>query len=134
MRMLATVVLLAVAFSAATGAHHSFAVFFDDTKNITVKGTVTEFRFTNPHGVITIAVKKDGREEAWKAETNAPTILTRRGWTKTSLKAGDVVTIDGWPSRDGKPYMRMRRVMLADGTVLGAPASATGTDPSGERR
>jgi hypothetical protein len=133
MRALAIAIVVA-ALTTVGQAHHSFAVFFDDTKSITVTGAVTEFRFTNPHGVIAIAVKKDGKEEVWRAETNAPTILTRRGWTKTSLKAGDVITIDGWPSRDGRPYMRMRTVKTADGRVLGAPGAAAGTDPSGERR
>ena len=134
MKRLITTLVAMLVLGAGITAHHSFAVFFDDTKSITVTGAVTEFRFTNPHGVIAIAVKKDGKEEIWRAETNAPTILTRRGWSKTSLKAGDVITIDGWPSRDGRPYMRMRTVKTADGRTLGTPAAAAGTDPSGERR
>ena len=73
-------------------------------------------------------------QETWRAETNAPTLLRRRGWTATSLKAGDMITIEGWPSRDGKNYIRMQRVLRADGTELGAPTSAPGTDPSGERK
>ena len=101
-------------------AHHSFAVFFDDTKNIEVTGTVTEFRFSNPHAIISLEVKnKDGAVEAWKAETNAVTLLKRRGWTKDSVKPGEVVTVEGWPSRDGASYMRMRKLTKADGTVLG---------------
>ena len=118
------IAVMALALGVAPEAHHSFAVFFDEAKNITITGTVTEFRFTNPHALITLAVKQDGREETWKGETNAQTLLRRRGWTSTSLKAGDVVTMDGWPSRDGKSYMRVRRVTLADGTVLGGPAAA----------
>jgi len=125
-----------VSLGPRVAAHHSFAVFFDDSKNIEVRGTVTDFRFTNPHGVITItgARTSGGAPETWRAETNAPTILTRRGWSATSLKKGDVITIEGWPSRDGKNYIRMRRVLRADGTVLGAPAAAPGTDPTGEKR
>lgn len=119
------VTVLILAISVAAEAHHSFAVFFDETKNITVTGTVTEFRFTNPHALITLAVKKDGREETWTGETNAQTLLRRRGWTSTSLKPGDVVTIEGWPSRDNKPALRVRRVTLADGTVLGGPTTAS---------
>ena len=61
--------------------------------------------------------------EAWKAETNAVTLLKRRGWTKDSLKAGEVITVDGWPARDGANYMRMRTIKKADGTVLGTPVS-----------
>jgi Family of unknown function (DUF6152) len=130
-------VLLASALAGATlAAHHSFAVFFDDSKSIEVRGTVTEFRFTNPHGIITItgARTSGGPAETWRAETNAPTILTRRGWTATSLKKGDVITIEGRPSRDGRNYIRMRRVIRADGTALGVPAATPGTDPTGEKR
>jgi hypothetical protein len=117
--------LAALAVSVSLEAHHSFAVFFDETKNITVTGTVTEFRFTNPHALITVTVKKDGRDETWTGETNAQTLLRRRGWTSTSLRTGEVVTMDGWPSRDGKPYMRVRRVTRADGTVVGGSTTAS---------
>jgi hypothetical protein len=118
--LLTTAVLMSVVAPAA--AHHSFAVFFDDTKSVTVTGSVTEFRFTNPHAIIEIARKtSQGQVETWRAETNAVTLLRRRGWTAESLKAGDMVTIDGWPSRDGSPYLRVRRVVKSDGTVLGAP-------------
>jgi Family of unknown function (DUF6152) len=135
-RLTVAVGLASTLASVTVAAHHSFAVFFDDTKNIEVRGAVTDFRFTNPHGVITItgARTSGGAPETWRAETNAPTILTRRGWSATSLKKGDVITIEGWPSRDGKNYIRMRRVVRADGTVLGAPAAAPGTDPTGEKR
>ena len=103
-------------------AHHSFAVFFDETKSVTVSGSVTEFRFTNPHAIIEITRKTpQGQVETWRAETNAVTLLRRRGWTADSLKVGETVTIDGWPSRDGSRYLRVRRVVRSDGTVLGAP-------------
>ena len=104
-------------------AHHSFAVFFDQERTVTVTGVVQEFQFRNPHGLIRITVKKsDGTEETWKAETNSPSILERRGWTRTSLKFGDEVIIDGWPARDGTNYLRMRSVKRADGTPVGGMA------------
>lgn len=110
------------AAAASIGAHHSFAVFFDDQKIIKVNGTVTDFRFTNPHAIISFKARsQSGRDEAWRAETNAVTLLRRRGWTAESLKAGDTITIEGWPARDGAKYMRMRTVTRADGTVLGTP-------------
>jgi len=103
-------------------AHHSFAVFFDETKRVSISGSVTEFRFTNPHAIIAITRKTpQGQIETWRAETNAVTLLRRRGWTAESLKVGDMVTIDGWPSRDGSLYLRVQRVVRSDGTVLGAP-------------
>ena len=118
--LLTTALLMMVVAEAA--AHHSFAVFFDETKSVTVSGSVTAFRFTNPHAIIEITRKTpQGQVETWRAETNAVTLLRRRGWTADSLKAGDMVTIDGWPSRDGSHYLRVRRVVRSDGTVLGAP-------------
>jgi hypothetical protein len=130
---LATLVVLLAGASA--GAHHSFAVFFDEGKSIEIRGSVTAFQFTNPHAIITLTGGPAGKPPAtWRVETNAQTLLRRRGWTAASLKAGDVITVEGWPSRDGKNYMRMRRVVRADGTVLGTPPAAAGTDPSGEKR
>ena len=61
-------------------AHHSFAVFFDDQKIIQVTGSVTDFRFTNPHAIISFSVRNtQGQIEPWRAETNAVTLLRRRG-------------------------------------------------------
>ena len=99
-------------------AHHSFAVFFDNEKGIAkVEGVVTEFRFKNPHGIIRVNVKgKDGATEEWRAETNSPSILERRGWTRDSLKVGDAIVLEGWQARDGSNYMRMRKVTRTDGT------------------
>lgn len=115
--------LAAAALLALPGAglaHHSFAVFFDPSKSVTVTGTVTAFRFTNPHGTIALDVKgADGGIEKWRAETNAPVILVRRGWTRDVIKPGDVVTIEGWPSRDGRPYMRLREMRDASGKPIG---------------
>ena len=118
--------LLAVAAALAAlpivaQAHHSFAAFFDPNKSVTVTGTVTEFRFTNPHGMVALNVKKaDGTVEQWRAETNAPVVLVRRGWTRDVIKPGDVVTIDGWPSRDGRNYLRLRAMKDATGKAIGA--------------
>jgi hypothetical protein len=107
-------------------AHHSFAVFFDDSKTVSVTGTVVEFRFLNPHGVIRLdVVDKAGVKQVWKAETNSPSILERRGWTKESIRAGEVITIDGWPSRDGANYLRMRGAKHANGTPVGVPQPET---------
>ena len=109
------------AWPIAAQAHHSFAAFFDPDKSVSVTGTVTEFRFTNPHGMVALDVKKaDGTVEHWRAETNAPVVLVRRGWTRDAIKPGDIVTIDGWPSRDGRKYMRLRAMKDAKGKPIGA--------------
>lgn len=110
---------LAVGGSAAI-AHHSFAVYFDDTKDVKITGKVTAFRFTNPHGTIALDVTDaQGRVTHWRAETNAPVVLQRRGWSRDSIKPGQVLTIEGWPSRDGKPYMRLRRAVDEHGRLIG---------------
>lgn len=112
--------LLPAALLAQPGhAHHSFAVHFVENEVITVSGTVTGFRFSNPHGILSFEMKKDdGSVEQWRAETNSPNVLRRRGWSKDSLKAGDRITVDGFPSRDGTPYMRVNKVTFADGREL----------------
>jgi hypothetical protein len=117
------VAVLGAMFSVPAIAHHSFAVFFDNEQGIvSVRGKVAEFNFKNPHGVIRLEVKgKDGQVEEWKAETNSPSILERRGWKKDSLKIGDEIILEGWRARDGKNYMRMRKVTKADGTPIGIP-------------
>lgn len=122
MRHACLAAVLLVLLTGGVAGHHSFAVYFDDTKSIAVSGSVTSFKFTNPHAIIELTAKgPNGRTETWRGETNAVTLLRRRGWTAESLRAGDVITIEGWPARDGSNYMRVRRVLRADGTVLGAP-------------
>jgi hypothetical protein len=115
---LAVVAALALAAPLAL-AHHSFAVHFVSDRVITVKGTVTAFKFTNPHGIVTFSVTKDdGSVEEWRAETNSPNALRRRGWTKDSIKVGEDVEIIGFPTRDGKPYVRISKLTFADGREL----------------
>jgi hypothetical protein len=107
----------------AAQSHHSFAAFFDGDKTLKLVGTVVDFRFTNPHGTIGVeVVGADGKKQLWRAETNAPVVLMRRGWNRTIIKAGDKITIDGWPSRDGKPYMRLRQALNAEGKMIGRSA------------
>jgi hypothetical protein len=105
-------------------AHHSFAVFFDPDKVVTVSGTVKDFQFSNPHGILTFVAAKAGKEETWKAETNAPVILRRLGWSPDILKPGDKVTVEGWRARDGSNYLRLRRAFRGDGSPVGLPIGA----------
>ena len=101
-------------------AHHSFAVFFDGSKNITLTGVVTEFKFVNPHGLIVLQVKnKDGVAEEWKVETNSPSILRRRGWAPDSIKKGEMITVEGWPARDNSHWARLRKASRANGEPIG---------------
>ncbi len=115
-------IVLVLAATAVAQAHHSFAVFFDSERIITVQGTATDFQFRNPHGIIRMTVRDaQGVEQVWKAETNSPSILERRGWTRDSIKSGDAIVVEGWPARDGTNYMRMRKVTRKDGTPVGVP-------------
>ncbi len=100
-------------------AHHSFPVHFVPGKLITVEGVVTDFSFRNPHGLLHFTVTDAaGAGVEWKAETNSPNILRRRGWTEDSIKPGDRVKIEGYPARDGSQFMRVYRVIYADGHEL----------------
>ena len=100
-------------------AHHSFAVHFVADKLVRVSGTVEEFSFRNPHGLLMLAVKgENGAEQQWKIETNSPNILRRRGWSETSIKPGDEVTVEGYPARDGSNFMRVYKVKYPDGHEL----------------
>jgi hypothetical protein len=111
--------LASLGVAAPVAAHHSFAVHFVPDKTITIQGTVEEFTFRNPHGLLTLTAKDaNGVEQHWRIETNSPNILRRRGWSEDSIKPGDQVTIEGYPARDGSPSMRVYRVTFADGREL----------------
>jgi len=109
MRTLAGAVLLAITCVASLPAHHSTAMF-DMAHPITLTGTVAVFDWANPHSYIRIDVKTEaGAVERWDVETHAISLLTRKGWTRTSFKAGDVVTVTGGRLRDGGKTMRLLR-------------------------
>jgi DNA/RNA endonuclease YhcR with UshA esterase domain len=86
----------------------------------TVKGTVKDFQFLNPHVEISLDVKnEDGTVESWQAEMNSPAILSRAsGWNKNTLKSGDVVVMEGHRSKHGLKVIRVEKVSLPDGTEI----------------
>jgi hypothetical protein len=100
-------------------AHHSNAAF-DGDKVVVLKGTVTEWKWVNPHVWILLSVDdgKGGKVD-WAIEGRTPGQLLRAGWSKSILKAGDIITIDFSPAKDGTRTGLLTRVRLADGTVLG---------------
>lgn len=119
-----TIAMLLVGLAALNpaGAHHSFAVFFNtDSQLVKITGVVRDFQFRNPHGVITLDVPKGKEQIVWRAETNSPSVLRRRGWTPESLHVGDQVTLEGWPARDGTRYIRLRSAHRPDGSPVGQP-------------
>jgi Family of unknown function (DUF6152) len=112
-----TGVILAAAISAAlpAGAHHSFAMY-EPTKTLTFKGTIKSFQWTNPHVVVWILIQPEGGGAAqeWSLETTSPGVLTRNGWTRQSLKAGDRVSVTLSPLRDGSRGGSLNSVTLLD--------------------
>ena len=113
------VALLVVVLSPTAALPHHSNVAYEVTKVITVTGVVKDFQWVNPHTWLHIVVDdpKDGKVE-WAAEGRAPGILLRAGWTKTSLKAGETVTVDMSPAKDGSRTSIIARVTKADGTIL----------------
>ena len=99
-------------------AHHSFAPF-DLTKEKTITGTVSRFEWTNPHSWIWVDVPNEkGGVDNWAVEGMSPNYLARRGWTRTTVKPGDKITIAVRPLRSGENGGMFVRATLADGRVL----------------
>jgi hypothetical protein len=109
-------------------AHHSFAMF-DQTKEVTLKGKVVDFQWTNPHAFIHIEVPAEGGKgnEVWEIELNSPNNLKRQGWSSTSLKPGEDISLMTNPLRDpAKKGGLFIKLTKADGTVLGEATRAGG--------
>jgi len=105
-------------------AHHSFAAEYDSTRPLTVTGTVTKVEWTNPHARVYIDAKdENGKIVHWDFELGPPNGLMRRGWTRTSLKPGHVVTISGFHSKTEPNIANARTVSLADGRQVFAGSS-----------
>src|SRR5579864_9077795 len=97
-------------------AHHGEANY-DTEKIVSVKGTVTEFQFVNPHVQISLDVKNDkGEMEKWTGEARSPTMLSRYGgWDRNTLKVGDAITFYGHRTKNGTNFMRLEKIVLPDG-------------------
>jgi len=108
-------------------AHHSFAEEFDAKQPVLFKGTVTKMEWINPHVWIHMNVTQpNGKTEAWMVEGGAPTVLFRRGFSKTSLQAGTQIVVDGYRAKDGTNKMNAREITFADGRKLFAGSDGTG--------
>ena len=127
--------LLAIFFglltiSAPLFAHHGAAAY-DMSKKITVKGVVTEWFWANPHCFLKFDSKDDkGNVMHWATETSNPADMVNLGWSKTSFKPGDEVTVTLTPVKNGQQVGRIEQVELADGQVLKARVVFKSTDPT----
>ena len=113
----AIAVLLLVSAVLPLSAHHSWPVSYE--KLVTVKGTVVDFMWANPHPMMTIEVQgNDGRTEKWEIGGPAINRMEANGWTKTTVKPGDMITGIGYQFADGQKIIRLERVVLADGKEM----------------
>jgi hypothetical protein len=111
-------------------AHHGTASF-DTDREITLKGTVTEWLWANPHCFLKFDAKDDtGTVRSWVVETSNPPDMTIRGWRRTSFKAGDQVTVTLQPFKNGAPVGRIRKVVLANGETLSTGGPLTQPTPA----
>jgi hypothetical protein len=105
---------------------------FDVGKKVTLKGTVTEWFWANPHCLLKFDVKGDnGQVVNWIAETQAPPNIIPSGYSKQSFKAGDEITVTVEPVKNGQPLGRILQVVLANGKTLGGPVGGAGAPVAG---
>ncbi len=111
-------------------AHHGTSVF-DTDKTLTLKGSVTEWDWSNPHCLLQFDVKNEsGQSVHWIAETQNPANMVYAGFGKASFKSGDEVTVTLMPTKNGLPYGRIKQVVLANGKTLNAGGGAINGDSS----
>lgn len=122
--MINRVLLLTILFSCSflsmqTSAHHSVAFTFDVTKQSEIKGVVKKVWFKNPHVRYYITVRdENGEEHVWDTHGHNPVTLSRTGWTEDSIKPGDVITMVGDSTRDGRKLLFIRSITLENGRVF----------------
>ena len=131
LRILASSILIAGLLLCAmpAAAHHAFATEFDANKPVTMKGIVTKIDWANPHVWFYLNVKNEaGTVENWGFEMGPPHLLQGQGWTRTTMKLGDVVTVQGSAAKNGSNRANARNVTTPDGKRMGA-ASSEGQNP-----
>jgi hypothetical protein len=127
----AFILILAIStFALPLLAHHGNAVY-DDTKTITLKGTVTQWVWANPHCILHLNVTDDrGQVVSWIVETENPTSMFNIGWTKTSFNPGDQVIVTALQVKNGKPIGRIVDALLPSGQKLVGKARLNSNDSS----
>ena len=127
----AGIALIIGASAVSITAHHSFAAEYDSTKSIKVTGEVVRLEWTNPHArVVVNGPDENGVKKDWDFELGPPTTLMRRGWNRNSLKPGNVITVEGFRSKDEPSTANARMVKLSDGRQVFAGSSFDTQTPS----
>ena len=114
----ALLVSIAAASVIPLAAHHSVTAYYDTSRQMTLKGPVLSIEWTNPHAFVNIEVRDDRGTAKWAIETDSPNVLSRAGWTRSTLHPGDEVTATGYPSKKGNAALRLITLALADGRKL----------------
>lgn len=123
MRRIALAALSMCALSANVALAHHSPVMFDQSKPLTLTGTVRQFQWTNPHSYIQLVVKNDaGQDEEWSLEMAAPTYLYNLGWRPSTVKSGDTITVTIAPLRKGTRGGLLLKAATADGKPIGRAA------------
>ncbi|HYM22650.1 MAG TPA: DUF6152 family protein [Vicinamibacterales bacterium] len=111
--------LVALLASASLSAHHSVVAYYDTNTQLTLKGSVTKIEWTNPHAFVYLDVRDEGGKVTnWAVETDSPNVLSRAGWSKTTLKINDEITVIGYPAKKQATGLRLVTLSLADGRKL----------------
>ena len=118
--------------SGSVQAHHAFALEFDATKPVKLRGKITKMEWVNPHAWMHLRItKEDGQVEDWMIEAGPPGALVRRGWTRSSVRPGTEVLVEGYQATDGALRANGRDVTFPDGRRLFAGSSGTGAPLDG---
>ena len=126
--LVAGVVIGLLRAAAPAAAHHSFAAEFDASKPFKLTGVVTKVEWQNPHTIFYLDITDERTKKVtnWSFEMGSPNGLMRNGWTRNTLKIGDMITVEGSLARDGSPYGNARTVVLnSTGKRLFAASSQT---------
>jgi hypothetical protein len=126
-RATGVVLLVVMAMAVPMAAHHSFAVF-DHTRTVTIRGTVTKFQWTNPHGFLEVdSPQADGTVKHFSIELTSINMMQRVGWRSNMIKAGDKITAIVAPLLSGEPVGLGLEVTMADGTTKALPVPNIGS-------
>jgi Family of unknown function (DUF6152) len=118
-RLTFSVFIAAILFSAGPAFAHHGASMYNMDRLITVKATVTEFDWANPHVMIYAAAHDHGSVQNWSVELRgSPSVVSRAGWNKDTIKRGEQLTFVGHPAKNGSDSMRLQKIVLANGTEL----------------